>query len=143
MLTLFRSCGPPPSWTSFKLPAGCTFFHFCLLICLQHRVQRSVREGLPEAEFLDVIGAKSLKSFPPCYSQSPLLILHSSPWRKSGLKLVCNVNIVYGNLMSENSQYYAQKPQGNSTFMNSPSAVVSRESGPASAVPSSEFDFIV
>ncbi len=26
------------------------------------------------------------------------------------LKLVCNVNIVYGNLKSENSQYYAQKP---------------------------------
>jgi hypothetical protein len=30
---------------------------------------------------------------------------------KSGLKLVCNVNIVNGNLKSENSQDYAQKPQ--------------------------------
>jgi hypothetical protein len=29
--------------------------------------------------------------------------------RKSGLKLVCNVNIVYGNLKSENSQDYAPK----------------------------------
>jgi hypothetical protein len=40
--------------------------------------------------------------------------------RKSGLKLVCNVN-VYGNLKSENSQDYAQKPQQKYTFMNSAS----------------------
>jgi hypothetical protein len=49
----------------------------------------------PEAEFLDVIGTKVLKEFPPCYTcaQSPLLMdftppalpLHPS---KSGLKLV-------------------------------------------------------
>jgi hypothetical protein len=32
------------------------------------------------------------------------------PLKKSGLKLVCNVNIVYGNLMTENSQDNAQKP---------------------------------
>jgi hypothetical protein len=38
---------------------------------------------------------------------------------KSGLKLVCNVNIVYGNLKSENSQDYAQKPQRNCTCVNS------------------------
>jgi hypothetical protein len=31
---------------------------------------------------------------------------------------VCYVNIVYGNLKSENSQDYAQKPQRNCTFMN-------------------------
>ncbi len=37
---------------------------------------------------------------------------------KSDLKLVCNVNIVYGNLKSENSQDYAQKPYQNCTFMN-------------------------
>ncbi len=43
------------------------------------------------------------------------------PPSKSGLKLVCNVNIVYGNLKSENSQYSAQKPQRNCTFMNSAS----------------------
>jgi hypothetical protein len=36
-----------------------------------------------------------------------------SPLRKSGLKLVCNVKIVYRNLMFENSQDYAQKPQQN------------------------------
>jgi hypothetical protein len=35
------------------------------------------------------------------------------------LKLVCNVNIVYGNLKSENSQDYAQKPQQDCTFLNS------------------------
>ncbi len=37
------------------------------------------------------------------------------------MKLVCNVNIVYGNLKSENSQDYAQKPQRNCMFMNSAS----------------------
>ncbi len=50
--------------------------------------------------FLDVIG-KSLKSS-SCYSQSPLRqILLPLPLSISGLKLVCNVNIVYGNLKSE------------------------------------------
>jgi hypothetical protein len=37
----------------------------------------------------------------------------------SDLKLVCNVNIVYGNLKYENSQDYARKPQRNCAFMNS------------------------
>jgi hypothetical protein len=46
------------------------------------------------------------------YSSLPPLL------SKSGLKLVCNVNIVYGNLKSENSQDYAQTPQPNYTFMN-------------------------
>ncbi len=45
-----------------------------------------------ETEFLDVIGTK---------------------------KLVCNVNIAFGNIKSENSQDYAQKPQRNCTSMNS------------------------
>ncbi len=45
------------------------------------------------------------------------------PPSKSGLKLVCNVNIVLGNLKSDNSQDYAQKPQQNCTFMNSASGV--------------------
>ncbi len=45
---------------------------------------------------------KSLKRFPPCYSQSPLLIDFTPPPPppdKSGWKLACNVNIVqvYGN----------------------------------------------
>jgi hypothetical protein len=45
------------------------------------------------------------------------------PRRKSGLKLVCNVTIVYGNLKSENSQDHAQKPQRNCTFMNTASGL--------------------
>jgi hypothetical protein len=40
---------------------------------------------------------------------------------KSGLKLVCNANIEYGNLKSENYPEYAQKPQRHCTFMNSAS----------------------
>jgi hypothetical protein len=52
---------------------------------------------------------KSLKIFPPCYSQSPLLKDFIPPWSKSGLKLVCNGNIVYGNLKSDNSQVYGRK----------------------------------
>ncbi len=48
---------------------------------------------------------KSLESFPPCYSQSPLLTDFNPPPppKKSELKLVCNVNIVYGNLKSSES----------------------------------------
>jgi hypothetical protein len=34
------------------------------------------------------------------------------------MKLVCKINIVYGNFKSENSQDYIQKPQRNCTFMN-------------------------
>ncbi len=64
------------------------------------------------------------KSFPFCYSQWALLTdLPPPPLEQSGLKLVWNVNIVYGNLKSENSQNYAQKPQRNCTFMNSVSVL--------------------
>ncbi len=58
-----------------------------------------------------VISTKGFSSPPP-------------PPSKSGLKLVCNVNIVYGNLKSENSQDYAQKPQRNWTLMNSASGCI-------------------
>ncbi len=57
---------------------------------------------------------KSLKIFPPCYSQSPLLTdftIPPLPLSRSDLRLVCNVNIVNGKQKSENSQDYAQKPQ--------------------------------
>ncbi len=40
------------------------------------------------------------------------------PPSKSGLKLVCNVNIVYGNLKPEKPKGYAQKPQRNCMFLN-------------------------
>ena len=36
---------------------------------------------------------------------------------------VCNVHIVYGNLKSENSQDYSQKPQRNCPLMNSASGI--------------------
>jgi hypothetical protein len=45
-----------------------------------------------------IIETKVLKSFPPCYSQSHLLtnFTHPPPHPiQSGLKLVCNINIVY------------------------------------------------
>ncbi len=63
---------------------------------------------------------KSLKSFPPCYSQSPLLTdpPPPPPWAT----VVWN-NIVYRNIKSENYQDYAQKPQRNCTFMNSASVL--------------------
>jgi hypothetical protein len=41
-----------------------------------------------------------------------------------GLKLICNVNIVFGKLKSEKFQDYAQKPQRNGTFKNSASGQV-------------------
>jgi hypothetical protein len=64
---------------------------------------------------------------PLCSLRSSLLIYFTPPppLSKSGLKLVCNINIVYGNLKSENSKDYAQKPQRNCTFMNSPSGQTS------------------
>jgi hypothetical protein len=75
---------------------------------------------------------KSLNSFPYCYSQSPPLTNSTNlrapppspappPPSKKGLEMVCNVNIAYGNLKSENSDDYAQKPQRSCTFMNSAS----------------------
>jgi hypothetical protein len=39
------------------------------------------------------------------------------------LKLVCNVKTVYRNLKTVNSQYCAQKPHRNRTFINSPSVL--------------------
>jgi hypothetical protein len=51
---------------------------------------------------------KSLKSFHPCYSQSPSHLYKPiypppPPPGKSDLKLVCKVNIVYGRLRPETS----------------------------------------
>jgi hypothetical protein len=65
------------------------------------RWQEFASQNLPEAEFLDIIGTKVLWVF--------FLAINSQlytngfyppppPPCKSGLKLVCNVNIVYGNL---------------------------------------------
>ncbi len=80
----------------------------------------------PEAEFLNVIETKVLRGFPLAIHSHLTVItrLYSPPPPSiSGLKLVCNLNIVYGNLKSESSQDYAQKPQRNCTFMNSASGL--------------------
>ncbi len=75
-----------------------------------------------EAECLNIIGTKEsqstlLKDFIPSPSTPP------PPPRKSGLKLVCYVNILYGNVKSDNSQDYAHPhlPQRNCVFINSAS----------------------
>jgi hypothetical protein len=55
-----------------------------------------------EAKFLGVIGTKNFRQspLPADFTRPPLL-------EQNDLKLVCNVNNVYGNLKSENSQDYA------------------------------------
>jgi hypothetical protein len=64
---------------------------------------------MPETEFLDVMGTKVLRIFLlfTVTSANGFYSAHPTP-SKSGLKLVCNENIVYRNLKSENSQDYAQ-----------------------------------
>ncbi len=49
------------------------------------------------------------------YKQILLSLPIEQKWFETGLY---NVNIVYGNLKSENSQDNAQKPQRNCMFMN-------------------------
>jgi hypothetical protein len=62
-------------------------------------------------------------SFLGIHTWKPDIFIGFSPalHLQCGLKLVCNVNIVYGNLNTENCQDYAQKPQQNCTSMNSAS----------------------
>jgi hypothetical protein len=60
-----------------------------------------------EAEFLNVIGSKVLRVFSSMLFTVTSNRFYPTPLlSKSGLKLVCNVNIVYGNLKSENFQDY-------------------------------------
>ncbi len=62
-----------------------------------------------EAKFLDVIGDKSFKISSLLFTViSTNGFTPPPPFSKIGLKLVCNVNIVYGNLKSENPQDYGQ-----------------------------------
>jgi hypothetical protein len=75
---------------------------------------------------------KSLKSVPPCFLQSPLQtdfnpLTPPPPLEQKLFETGLQVNIVHGNLKSENSQDYAQKPQRNCAFMNSASVIT--ESG--------------
>jgi hypothetical protein len=71
-----------------------------------------IKGNSSEAEFLAIIVTKV----------SSLLFTVTCTTREQkwfDMKLVCNVNIVYGNIKSENSQDYTQKPQRNWTFTNS------------------------
>ncbi len=76
-----------------------------------------------EAEFLDVIGTNVFLLVFLLFTATSTNGFTPPPQNKSGLKLVFNVNIVNGNLKSENSQDYAQKPQRNCTLMNSASVL--------------------
>jgi hypothetical protein len=72
-------------------------------------VVRTTREGLETwGRILGLNWDKILKrSFPPCFSQSPVLTDFTPPPPppdKTDLKLVCNVNVVYRNLKSEIAQ---------------------------------------
>ncbi len=93
-------------------------------------VQQAYKFPLYRGRILERNSDKSLKSFPPYDSQSTLLtefaLILPLPWAKIGLKLVCNENIAYGNLKSENSQDYDQQPRRNCTFMISASGVTRR-----------------
>ncbi len=80
---------------------------------------RLISQDCTEAAFLDVIETKILTVF-------LLAIPLEQKWFE--IAFVCNANIVYGNLKSENSQDYAQKPQRNCTFMNSASVSVELQS---------------
>ncbi len=95
------------------------FEQLTAILLLLTGCQNVPKLSTPEAEFLDVIWTKVLELFLlAIHSHLYLWTLLPPPPSKSGLKLVCNVNIVYKNLKSENSQDYALKPQRNCTFMN-------------------------
>jgi hypothetical protein len=76
-----------------------------------------------EAEFLDVISTVVL-SLMHAIQSTLLKGFLPPPLEQNWFETGCNVNIVYGNLKSENSQDYALKPQRNCTFMNSASVTV-------------------
>ncbi len=79
-----------------------------LLVNISKDAQLHVK---PEAEFFDVIGTKVLRVFLCIFTVTSTndFTPPPPPPSESALKQVCNVNIVYGNLKSENSHDYAQK----------------------------------
>jgi hypothetical protein len=122
----------------------CTVYNVqCTVLSVHYTVHLSTSHANPTSvqrhEFLDKNQDKSLKSFPPCYSQSPVysfalrfLFLRNhatsySFYRKKGENLKKTNPLPYGlrntyrNLKSENSQDYAQRPQRTCKFMNSAS----------------------
>ncbi len=93
---------------------------------LQRRVHRSSRGVFfSEAKFLDVIRKRVLEfSFLLFTVTSTKGFYSPTPLSKSVSRLVCKVNIAYGNLKAENSQDYFQKPQRNCMFMNLASSIL-------------------
>jgi hypothetical protein len=71
---------------------------------------------------------KVLRVFLGIHSHLYLRILLPPHLSESGLKLVCNVNNVYRNRQSKDSQDHVQKPQRNCTFMNSATVLTCRSS---------------
>ncbi len=100
----FINLDPPPPQTEQKyFPIRTQAITVSVLFCSFLRSETN-RKRRP------ILGRnwdKICKSFPPCYSQSPLTNFTPPPPCRNGLKPVCNVNIVYGNLKYENSQYDA------------------------------------
>ncbi len=108
-------------WTVFKKSSDITFQKINgileVLVFVRVGVQKEFWGRIPGRNW-----NKSHMRFPPFHTQSspPTSFSPHSPW-EYGLKLVCDVKIMYRNLKSENSQDYAQKPQRNCTLMNSAS----------------------
>ncbi len=101
VLTYRSEAGETPQSLSFQLfyGRGTLFQHD------RHRSQKSLRKPARHDIWGRIIGRNCDNSFPLAI-QSPLLTDFpppSPPLSKSGLKLVCNVKIVYGNLKSEKS----------------------------------------
>ncbi len=78
------------------------------------------KKACPEAEFLDVIGTKVSALL---YIVTSANGFYPPPPRISGLKVICNVNIVQKTSRLR-TQDYAQKPQRKCAFMNSASVYV-------------------
>jgi hypothetical protein len=107
MYTLYPSHCPEPCVCLLFFLVLYLFLHLCCwnlsVSCHSSYFSRPCLPPL-EVELLDIIGTTVLGLF--------LLAIHSHlykqfyphpPLSKSGLKLVCNVNIVYGSLKPDNS----------------------------------------
>ncbi len=89
-----------------------------------HRYWKISYRWLPAIQYRGRILGRNPDKILPCYSVTStngFYSLPSFPLSRSGFKLVCNVNIVYGILRT--FKIMPQKPQGHCTFMSSASAV--------------------
>jgi hypothetical protein len=120
-------------------------------VVLHYLMEIASGEPFQRPNFFDEIQTKSLKSFPPCYSKSPLCLeifflqTHATSYiffsaflntvKEKGGNLIKNYTpfpmvkkIQTETSCLENSQEYSQKPQRNFTFMNSASGLCVMES---------------